>query len=189
MTFCFCFDIKKGGKILGYSTLFFRTMMLLCLMLTLVESIFFENMFFRISNYQESSTIYGITSMEEGRIWITFALAVLFVFGIMSSISFIYGVENRVKIYLLPYIILDVIIVLGVSIFWIVSMFAMKNQGIFCMATIACGKSLLIIENHILNIYFFFLFQTTSIFFSSFSVVLVHFSHHDLSWNRDTESD
>lgn len=119
---------------LGYSTLFMRAMILLCLIFSMMNLIFFK--------HYSSFDIYYET------IYTVFGWSVGFAFATATSVGLIYGVKKRESKFVLPYLIGDFILTVIVTIYWVIAMCNIfSNFPEIIFATLIAGEK---IDNNII---------------------------------------
>lgn len=111
-------DFKVGGLVLGYVTLAFRVITLICLVLALMMVNLFQILEIRtpLSN-GDMKSYHNLISIDNYILFLqyNFTMVAIFAFSTISSICFVIGIHKRISKLLIPYLVLDTLITFGVS--------------------------------------------------------------------------
>lgn len=151
-TFCIWFELKTSGYLIGYISLILRSIILLSLTFSLMVTLILSNA--SIMETVNSQFEYNSSSVLKLRfsfnyIWIILVFIILLIFGVISSMCFIFGIKQKNKKLLLPYIAFDTMLSICALIYWIdMIAYNATNMHLF-MASIILG--ILIISIKILE--------------------------------------
>lgn len=99
-------NFNIGGLVLGYVTLVFRAIILICMLLALMMIYLLSTMNIRIPDYGSYEGYFDFLSFNRFTI-VNFAIATFFACGTISSICFVIGIHKKISKLLIPYLVID----------------------------------------------------------------------------------
>lgn len=122
---------------MGYTTLIIRAVLLVCLVFSLINMIIYEYYREYRDSFIPNDEEHRRDFVPESLLWGFAGVIIIFALGTASSVCLILGVKNRNTSFLMPYLIIDTALMVGIIIAWFVSF---KYFPYVFPATAAVGK-------------------------------------------------
>lgn len=122
-------DLLRGGKILGYSVAIIRCITFMIIMSMILIMPDFESVLYQLKKHaQMKNTGFLEYLFKSHPIAFLYTLASFLGLGICVAVLFILGIYKRMKNYLLPFILFDILSVIFWHVRWIETFLAFVNS-------------------------------------------------------------